>query len=514
LLLAAALRLPALGDLPTGLFLDEASVGVNARLIARAGIDQYGESLPVFFRALDDYKCGLFLYSAAPFLVAGPPTARAVRLPAALWGLLAVLVAFFLARELYDGSDAAGLWAALFLAVTPWHVHFSRIAWQAIVLTVVYPAAVLFVLRWLRTRRSRDAFLAGLLCALSLYAYTVAKLLVAATVLAVVYALIRIRARPRDRDPWIFAAALAVAAAPFTIAYLGDHAAINLRFGAMLLPPLEALGAYLSHLSPGFLWLTGDANLRHSPGVGLLPPYLAPLLILGAVDLLRRRGPALALLGLLLFVPSLGALSEGYPHATRTLIWQPFLQIVAAGGLLAAGRFLERRGLAVVWSATRATVALALVVSLAHSTTVYAGPYRERSAAEWRAGLVPALREAARLRLPREDVLMRTDSGHYAYWMFVTDPPPERILANRERVSAGSETYDHLDRGNKYGFLGFRTIAQGRGTVGDHPGLWVLPRAAIDAGRLRELEQRGAVESLYGNDAYLVLRVGAPSGSS
>ena len=37
-----------------------------------------------------------------------------VRLPAALWGLAAILVAFFLAREVY-GSSSHGLMAALFL---------------------------------------------------------------------------------------------------------------------------------------------------------------------------------------------------------------------------------------------------------------------------------------------------------------------------------------------------------------------------------------------------------------
>jgi len=178
--------------------------------------------------------------------------------------------------------------------------------------------------------------------------------------------------------------------------------------------------------------------------------------------------------------------------------------------MIAIAGYVRRRWSPGVWNVTRAAMAVLIALFLAQFLYVYTGSYRLRSAEDWWDGLVPALRIAAEQRRPGEQVRMRADSGHYAYWMFVTDPAPERILEHRDRVRAGAGSYDHLDRDNRYGFLDFRTVPQGRGTIGEYPGLWVLPRAAIDPRRLDELERRGAIESLYANDGYSVLRVAGP----
>jgi 4-amino-4-deoxy-L-arabinose transferase-like glycosyltransferase len=510
LILAAALRLVSIGELPPGFFIDEAAVGVNARLIAQGGIDQYGESFPLFFRALDDYKCPLFIYSMAPLLAAVEPTEAVVRLPAALWGLLAILAAFFLAREIY-GSSSCGLLAALFLAVTPWHIHFSRIAWQAITLTVLYPLALLFIFRWFRSRRWGDALLAALLCGATLYTYTVAKLLVAVTVAAVLYGLVRIRARISDRDVWIFAIVLVVVALPYVGAFIADYSAINHRLNLFMLPAREMPLAYVSHFMPEFLWISGDANLRHSPGQGLLPYYLAPLLLAGLVDLLyRRSGARSGLLCVFLFVPVLGAFTQGYPHAARTIAWLPIVQIIAAGGLLAFRRLLVDRGFDRAWKLTRAAIAFIVALSLLSFVYVYWGDYAERSREEWWDGLMPAMRAAAGERQPGEWVLTRPNYSHYSYWMLVTDPPPELILKNRSRLTTGQDRYDHLDSTNKYRFLHFMTIDSERGDVASIPGLWVIPKKVVDSARLGEWQRLGGVEIVYDGRTYLVLRVTGP----
>jgi 4-amino-4-deoxy-L-arabinose transferase-like glycosyltransferase len=503
-ILAAALRLVSLGELPPGFFIDEAAVGVNARLLAQGGTDQYGESFPVFIRALDDYKCPLFIYTMAPLLAVAEPTEAVVRLPAALWGLLAILAAFFLAREVY-GSRSCGLLAALFLAVTPWHVHFSRIAWQAITLTVLYPLALLFIFRWFRSRRWGDALLAALLCGATLYTYTVAKLLIAVTVAVVLYGLVRIRARIGDRDVWIFAVVLVVVALPYVSAFIADYSVINHRLKVFMAPAREMPLAYLSHFMPEFLWVSGDANLRHSPGQGLLPYYIAPLLLAGLVDLLyRRNGARIGLLCVFLFVPVLGAFTQDYPHAARTIAWLPIVQIIAAGGLLAFRRLLVERGFDRAWKIARVAVAIVVALSLVSFVYMYWVDYAERSREEWWDGLMPAMRAASVERQPGEWVLTRPNYSHYSYWMLVTDPPPELILENRSQITAGKDRYDPLDSANKYRFLNFMTIDRGRRDISSIPGLWVMPKKVVDSSRL------GGVEVVYDGRTYLVLRVAGP----
>src|SRR4030065_1905799 len=79
----------------------------------------------------------------------------AVRLPAALLGTLAVLILMLLVRDLFGEKkviNPLSLWAGFFLAISPWHIHFSRGAWEAGTATVFLLMGVWFFLKALRYR--------------------------------------------------------------------------------------------------------------------------------------------------------------------------------------------------------------------------------------------------------------------------------------------------------------------------------------------------------------------------
>jgi len=177
--LAFALRFYRLTEVPPGLYLDEASIGVEAHSVLETGRDQTGTRFPVLFKALDDYKHPLYVYGTVATEAALGPTKLAVRLPAALFGTLTVFLIAFLAMEL--SKDArAGLAAALILAVTPWHIQYSRMAWEAVTLGLT---TVLALWLYFLARRRGGAWrfaLAGAAFGLVLYSYTPAKLLVPA----------------------------------------------------------------------------------------------------------------------------------------------------------------------------------------------------------------------------------------------------------------------------------------------------------------------------------------------
>src|ERR1044071_2254599 len=71
--LAGFLYLTRLTSNPPGFYIDESSIAYNAYPLSRTARDEYGDLLPLFFRAFGDYKNPTYVYLlAAIFRVFGP----------------------------------------------------------------------------------------------------------------------------------------------------------------------------------------------------------------------------------------------------------------------------------------------------------------------------------------------------------------------------------------------------------------------------------------------------------
>jgi len=138
LLLAALLRLLFLGEYPAGLNADEAALGYNAYSLIQTGADEHGVSWPLVFRSFDDYKPPLYVYIVLPFVYLFGLTPFVVRLPSALLGIATVYLTYLLVNQLFPKQELAvggkklrlSLLTAFLLAISPWHLHFSRGAWE------------------------------------------------------------------------------------------------------------------------------------------------------------------------------------------------------------------------------------------------------------------------------------------------------------------------------------------------------------------------------------------------
>src|SRR5438128_771467 len=133
-ILAAGLRLWQLGSVPSSLDWDEVAHGYNAYSIAQTGKDEYGAFLPIVLRSYNDYKPALYTYITIPSIFLFGLTPFAVRLPSALFGILTVFVIYFLVYELFRKSEkkeTLALLSAFLFAISPWHIQFSRIAFEA-----------------------------------------------------------------------------------------------------------------------------------------------------------------------------------------------------------------------------------------------------------------------------------------------------------------------------------------------------------------------------------------------
>lgn len=151
LVLAFLLRFYRLGNYPA-LNADEAAIGYNAYSLLETGQDEHGNSWPIHFQSFNDFKPGFYFYLVMPFVKVLGLNEWAVRIPGALAGVLTVWVVYLLVLELFSNKKHA-LLAALFLAISPWHIHFSRGGWEVNVATFLMALAVyLFVCAKKQTR--------------------------------------------------------------------------------------------------------------------------------------------------------------------------------------------------------------------------------------------------------------------------------------------------------------------------------------------------------------------------
>ncbi len=101
-----------------------------------------------------------------------------------------------------------------------------------------------------------------------------------------------------------------------------DNTALNrLVYNRRLVYVAEAVTGYISHLSPTFLFISGDPNPRHGPrNMGLLHLVEVPLLLLGIFCLVKYwRAPFSFIILWIALAPLPAALALPVPHALRSL---------------------------------------------------------------------------------------------------------------------------------------------------------------------------------------------------
>jgi 4-amino-4-deoxy-L-arabinose transferase-like glycosyltransferase len=176
LLLGAWLRLDRLGEVPPSLYGDEASVGYDAWSIAVHGKDQWGNTMPIAFKSFGEYKNPIHIYATSLAIKRLGYTDFVVRLPSAITGIANLLLLFILARLILRNEWVA-LTSAGLLSISPWHIQFSRIAWETNFALGIFLLAMIAFFYGIRGR-SWLIVVALALFGIDLYTYNAAKVFV------------------------------------------------------------------------------------------------------------------------------------------------------------------------------------------------------------------------------------------------------------------------------------------------------------------------------------------------
>ncbi|MHB8719361.1 MAG: hypothetical protein ACYDAC_10795 [Candidatus Dormibacteria bacterium] len=434
--LLVARNLIGLGSAPVGAYVDETSIGYNAWAIASAGVDEHGAHLPLYFTAFGEYKNPVYIYTLAVLLKVAPLTVVTERLPAAMFGIAACLFLTLLAWQRARSRGVALLVLAL-CALTPWLTIESRVGFEVVSMLATLSCAMWCLSVAVERHSARWYAAAGGALALSVYAYSTGR--VAILLLAGALA-VGLGAEGRRGRAWL-AALPPVGGAYAVLAWwnFAHPGALTARFdliniwadgAAPLVVAGRFVGNYLTYFGPHFLFLNGDARLRHATGFGgMLPLVMLPLLLAGAAAMWRRRRePYIRVLALFVLVAPVSAAltNESVPHSLRAAVMLPMLVGVAIEGL----RMLcEWRARPVVL----AVAATALAVQGALFTADMYGAWPTRSAIDFDAGEIDAIVRAHALAGATPLLLSSTLDAPYISAAFALRPrPPSQYTADSQ----------------------------------------------------------------------------------
>ncbi|MBI4039724.1 phospholipid carrier-dependent glycosyltransferase, partial [Candidatus Daviesbacteria bacterium] len=326
IVLAALLRFWQLSDYPPHANWDEASLGYNAYSILTTGRDEWGQFLPLTFRAFGDYKLPGYIYTSVPFVAAFGLNEFSIRFASAFFGTLTVLLVFLLARLLTRKYSLATI-AAFLLAISPWHVFLSRIALEANLALFFLVLGIFLFVKFITQFENRIApqLILLIACPLSLvaalYTYNSARVVVPLLVLLLAANYYSLLKKLKKQLVLMLVLLVVLSVPAFSLAIKQDSSA-RYRWTAILdegatnfinesrrtsayPTPLKELvynkitytlprvvAGYLSHFSPDFLYFKGGSNFQFNiPGFGLFYPLEMPFLVLGVMVAFWQKSP-------------------------------------------------------------------------------------------------------------------------------------------------------------------------------------------------------------------------------
>ncbi len=370
LILAGILRIWNLNNIPPHLTPDEAALGYNAYSILKTGRDEHGKFMPLIFKSFGDYKPGLYVYSAVPFVALLGLNELSVRLPSALSGIAIVYLIYLVIGELFRNSklELRNL-AAFVAACNPWLIYFSRGAWEVNLSLMLTLIGLLFFLKSLD--KAKFLITSSIFFSMTLLAYQGAKLSIGIILLLLI--IVYWKNFWKIPKKYLIGSTLAgfLISLPILVSLFSgqtgrlevfnvfsyprpkDYIQVMLNQGGERIGDLNyflyhgesynflrgIMGRWFNHFSGRFLFFEGDwSNPRHSSpyqGVMLLSDLV--LLLVGIVVILKssiinHKSFQFLLLWLVL-APLPAILSRDQVHAVRSFNMAIPLVIICSFGL-------------------------------------------------------------------------------------------------------------------------------------------------------------------------------------
>ncbi len=472
---------------PPALNLDEVVMGYDAYSILKTGRDQYGRFMPIYFQSHDDYKPPFIIYSIVPSIAIFGLTDFAVRFPSAAYGFLTIIFTFLFAKELFtNGADRSSskkiaLLSALLLAVSAWHLQFSRTSYEVGIQPFLTVAGLYFFLKAIRNQKIILAAISGLLLSIGTHLYTASRVFI--PLLIFLLSLIYVRPLWRLKSiTVVFSIALAIFLIPTVYLFttpagqtrfkgtnifqdpIAHERTINRkvtdwlsrdRLAASIFHPEklayapEVMYGYFSHLRLDFIFLgKTDGSTNYVPNTGLAYLIELPFFLYGLFCLFSQKNkkPAFLLVGWLLLAPVPASVTYGIPTSIRTTIILPSIQIITAFGLVSLWLRLNE-------SKVRNIIFTCIAVAFCYSVAQYLEMYYVQAPIErdhfWYTSYRQVALTSKKLSSFYDQIIVSTSLDQpQSFFLYHLQMDPARYVRDFGGTVSGSyaETRNHFDK--------------------------------------------------------------------
>lgn len=459
--IAFFLRIYKLQEVPVSMFGDELDVGYQAYSIAKTGRDYYGNFLPFHFQSLAEWRTPFYLYSAVPTVALFGITPIGVRLPAVAFGVLGVIAFYFLVKEIREEylktkSPNLEIFASFFLAISPWHIQYSRAAFEVTELLFFLLVGIYFFIKGLKN--TKFLYLSAICLALTPSIYSTAKLFIPMLGLALVIIFWKQVLKIKKRDmmgsglvfvlfslPIVYSIILGGGGQRFSYIGVFSDPTVEYEIGAardidkwdnssfsrafhnkFVVWGGAIINNFLKTYSTDFLFIKGDPNLRHSiESMGMFYKIEFITLLLGIIFFFHNKADVKVKLLILSWL-ALGAIPaaltrDGGDHGTRLIILLPPLIFLISYG----ASILARKKILLIFYSL---LLLGSFVHYQHQYWIHNPSYSERW---WHYGWKESIQSIKAIEKSYDKVIISSAdeppwiffAAHYSY-------PPDKWQAN------------------------------------------------------------------------------------
>ncbi len=507
---------------PVSLNRDEVGLGYDSLSLLRTGRDQYGKLLPLTLRSSDDYKPALYAYTAILPLVIFGPNQMAIRLPSVILGSLTVLTIYLLTNNLLQhysfiangNKKKMALLSAFVLTVSPWHMQYSRGAYEVTLATFILVTGVSYLLQ--KNFLAISSLLSAVYFGFGVLAYHSTRFMV--PVLSLPFFFL-IRSYMNKKKLALFGVVLAIFFCISLPSLLSPKAQIRFRVLNIFITEnpqneqyrdesarevlddlerdsgisgmvvhnrriatfryqtmLQFLNNIYLHLSPKFLLVGYHENFReknHAPSYGLMHLWEAIFLVIGFYVFCRSFVNRYSSILLLWFISGLvlAAMSWDSPNSWRSLSLVPVFAVWTAWGLQTARNILQKEAQFIL-----RTFEMFFLATVFFSLVIYYHQYfvhlNIETSQEWRYGRREAALYADSLKNQYKKIVVSTElDDPHLYFLYYLRYDPVKYLAEGGTVSGGWTA-----KQNHFGPFEFRSFDYL--TIKHEPGLLLigLPR--------------------------------------
>lgn len=270
-----------IGSIPRGLYIDESSVGYNADLIAKTGYDEHNELFPLYFKSFFGERTlidPLYIYTTSFVFLFTNPSEASLRFASFIFFIIFLFGFYFLTKELFKEQPSLIFYSVITAGFLPWFFTFSRLAFPVISQLPMIILALLFLFKTFNKNQHENfyAALCGIFSGLWVYTYGTARLTATIFIISVVIVYFSYKNLKKILTiiKWFL-----IILIPYIVYFLQNPKSLFKRFEYITLfnNPAPSLNDkiwlfvknYFSYIyDTNFLVFSGDANFRHSIGIG------------------------------------------------------------------------------------------------------------------------------------------------------------------------------------------------------------------------------------------------------